>query len=93
MMKGNIVGCNTQSGISFPNFEKIVKAYDVSYMKILDHQNIDEYIKTFLNHQGPIVCEVFMDENEVHEPKVMATVDANGNITPGNLEDIKWIMD
>ena len=40
--------------------------------------------------KGPVVCEVFTDPLEKHEPKVKATVNEDGSFTPGKLESMTW---
>ena len=47
-------------------------------------------LQEFLSYNGPCVCEVFTDPNEAHEPKVVASLDKNGNFIPGELHNIKW---
>lgn len=90
MMQGRLVASTPESGVSFPNYEKLVRAYGITYMKIENHKDIDDDIQLFLNCTGPVVCEVFTDPEEYHEPKVMAKIE-DGKMIPGNLEDIKWI--
>lgn len=77
--------CNT-----FPDFEKIIKAYGLRYFSIKTNQDIHPTLQDFLNTDGPCVCEVFTDPNECHEPKVMAKLGADGKFIPGELKDIQW---
>ena len=39
----------------------------------------------------PQLIEIFVSQDEVHEPKVTAYIDSDGKITPGRLEDIQWL--
>lgn len=89
--KGNIVASNPDSGVSFPNWERLVDAYDLPYFKITDHSNIDTVLSTIFDIEGPVIVEVTTDSNEPHEPKVMAQLDKNNNFTPGELHNIKWL--
>lgn len=89
--KGKLVASDKTSGVSFPNFEKIITAYDLPYFKITSHEEIDSILPSFFELDGPAVCEVFTDPNEYHEPKVMASLDENGKFIPGTLENITWI--
>jgi acetolactate synthase-1/2/3 large subunit len=88
---GNYVASEKNSGVSFPSFEKIVKAYDIPYTSIRKNADIETALESFLSCEGPCVCEVFTDPNEYHEPKVMAKLDQSGKMIPGELENIKWI--
>jgi acetolactate synthase-1/2/3 large subunit len=85
------VASEKNSGVSFPNFEKVIKAYDLPYYSIKKNKDIQPTLNEFLNQEGPCVCEVFTDPEEYHEPKVMAKLDGNGKFIPGKLEDIRWI--
>lgn len=85
------VASEKSSGVSFPNFEKVIKAYDLPYYSIKNNKDIQPTLNEFLNQEGPCVCEVFTDPEEYHEPKVMAKLDINGKFIPGKLEDIRWM--
>jgi len=88
---GKYVASEKSSGVSFPKFEKIVNAYELPYLSIRNHSEIDEKLDEFLSNDGPIVLEVFTDPDEFHEPKVVAQLDKDGKFIPGVLENIKWI--
>jgi len=88
---GKFVASEKSSGVSFPNFRKLIDAYDLPYFNIKNHEEIDSVLSDFFNLEGPAVCEVFTDPNEYHEPKVMASLDENGKFVPGLLENIRWI--
>jgi acetolactate synthase-1/2/3 large subunit len=84
------VASEKSSGVSFPNFEKLMIAYDLPYMSVKTNNEIDEALKIFLRGDGPSVLEVFSDPNEVMEPKVPAKI-IDGKLFPGTLQDIKWM--
>ena len=88
---GQFTASEKNSGVSFPNFEKVIKAYDLPYYSIKDNNNIHPTLTEFLLQDGPCVLEVFTDPDEYHEPKVVAKLDANGKFIPGELKNIQWI--
>ncbi len=88
---GKLTASESSSGVSFPNFEKLIKAYDLPYMKLTNHESIDDALLAFSKSKGPIIMEVFSDPEEYHEPKVVAKLDNEGKFIPGSLHDIKWI--
>jgi acetolactate synthase-1/2/3 large subunit len=88
---GQFVASEKNSGVSFPNFEKLIKAYDLPYYNIKDNYHIHPTLEAFLSHDGPAVLEVFTDPEEYHEPKVVAKLDNEGKFIPGELKDIQWI--
>ena len=88
---GRYVASEKGSGVSFPNFEKVIGAYELPYMSIQNNQTIQPTLDKFLSQEGPCVLEVFTDPNESHEPKVVAKLDENGKFIPGELKNIQWV--
>jgi acetolactate synthase-1/2/3 large subunit len=88
---GKFVASEKNSGVSFPNFKKLINAYDLKYMSIENHSSMKDTLKEFLSLEGPAVLEVFTDPEEFHEPKVVAKLGSDSKFIPGNLQDIKWI--
>jgi acetolactate synthase I/II/III large subunit len=88
---GRYVASEKGSGVSFPNFEKVIGAYELPYMSIQNNQTIQPTLDKFLSQEGPCVLEVFTDPNEFHEPKVVAKLDENGKFIPGELKNIQWV--
>ena len=89
--KGKYVASEKSSGVSFPNFEKLITAYDLPYMSIKNHEELNSKLDQFLKQKGPVVLEVFTDPEEFHEPKVVAKLGPDGKFIPGSLENINWI--
>ena len=87
---GRYVGSEKTSGVSFPNFENIAKAYEIPYYSIKNNSEVENTLKAFLEKNGPCICEVFTDPNELHEPKVVAKLSEDGKFIPGELHNIKW---
>ncbi len=85
------VASEKSSGVTFPNFEKIIKAYELPYFSIKTNKDIHPTLDEFLNMEGPCVCEVFTDPEECHEPKVMAKLGPDGKFIPGELKHIQWV--
>ena len=90
---GRYVASEQSSGVSFPNFKKLIDAYDLPYFSINTHAEIDNVLEEFLKGDKPSVLEVFTDSEEYHEPKVVASLDKNGNFIPGELHNIQWIKE
>jgi acetolactate synthase-1/2/3 large subunit len=65
-------GPNT--GLSLPNFEKLIKAWGFPYVKIASDKDLYK-VKGVINHKGPIVCELMIDPLQPMPPKWSAGVD------------------
>ena len=88
---GRFIGTDKDSGLSFPNYNKIIDAYGIPYFSAKNNNEIDIGLKNMFDTDGPVVLEVFTDPEEYHEPKVIAKLDQNGKFIPGELQNIQWI--
>jgi len=82
------VGGGPKSGVTFPNFEKLSKAFDLPYRKIENHSQMKEIIGETLAQPGPCICEIMIDENVSFVPKLGAKQHPDGRITSPPLEDL-----
>lgn len=89
--KGLLSLSDASSGLTLPCYKKIARAYGISYRAIKSKSNLKEQLNKVFETTLPELIEVFVDPNEFHEPKVVATLDSNGKFIPGELKDIKWI--
>ncbi len=65
-------GCDPKSGLSLPNFQKVFEAYGIKSLEINNHNDLKEKIENTINYQGPIMCDVKLNEDERIIPKVKA---------------------
>jgi len=61
----------------------------LKYYCIRNNSEIEEVIKKCLDENRPVVCEVFTNPKEKHEPKVTAVLNDDGTFSPGELTDMK----
>lgn len=87
------VGGGPKSGVSFPSFEKISKAFDIPYQAARTHDELEGAIKQTLEGSGPALCEIFLDENVVFAPKLGAKQHLDGRITSPPLEDLSPFLE
>ena len=88
--KGRLVAADRNSGVSFPDYQKVADVYDLPFIRVNNNDEIDAKLQEFFSIEGPAICEVMTHPDEVHEPKVIARLDENGNFIPGLLENISW---
>ena len=87
---GRLVAAEKSSGVTFPDYKKVADVYNLPFLRAHTNQELDEVLEKFFNIEGPAICEVMTSPDEVHEPKVIARLDENGNFIPGRLENISW---
>lgn len=82
------VGGGPKSGVTFPAFKKLAAAFDIPYFLIKKHDLLKDKIAETLRANGPVICEVVVDEDEIFAPKLGAKQHSDGRITSPALEDL-----
>jgi acetolactate synthase-1/2/3 large subunit len=86
----NIVGCGLESGLGFPDFEKLSAAYGIPYHRVASHAAMAEGIARTLSsaHLGPSLCEVLLDLDQGFAPKLSSRRLEDGRMVTSPLEDL-----
>jgi acetolactate synthase-1/2/3 large subunit len=84
---GRLMGCNEDSGLSFPEFSNIAQAYRIKFIKISSQENLSSIIQGILNSEGPVFCEIMMDPNQELAPKALNRKNPDGTSKQTALED------
>lgn len=85
------VGVGPESGdLGFPSMSKIAQAYDIPYLQINcnDEIHMQEVIKQVFEQKSFCICEVFVDTDQVFEPKPSAKKLPDGTLVSPPLEDL-----
>ena len=95
-----IVGANSATGLasrpikvlsgdlSFPEFEKIAKAFGYPYYSAHSNAEMKQAVDTVLALDGPAFCEIFTDTKQVWEPKSSTKRLPDGTLVSPPLEDL-----
>ena len=89
----NIVGCGTDSGLSFPDFGKVAAAFGMGYHCCCKHDELDEVIQEALNLEGPVICEIMLDLAQAFAPKLSSRKLDDGQMVSASLEDMSPFLD
>lgn len=84
----HLVGEGPKSGISFPNMQKIAKAYGIQSSRIHGHNGLKKAIQRALETTGPYLLEIMMDPMQQLLPKVSSYVRADGKLISKPMEDM-----
>ena len=87
------VGIDSESGVGFPNFEKLAGAFGLKYFKIDNENSSDAVLEQALNCEGPCICEAVVDPNQNFEPKSSSKVLPDGRIVSPSLDDMAPFLD
>lgn len=85
-------GVSESSGLYFPNYEYIAKAYDLKY-KLITADNEDYFLDNLTNITGPMIIELLVDGNVFFQPKNQARINQDGSIESSKLDDMYPFLD
>lgn len=85
---GVLSGCTPESGISFPSFKQISRAYNIPFRKIKNHRDVDDGIDWLLSLNSYGLCEVTEDNSQLIEPKAISKKLADGTMVSAPLDDL-----
>ena len=82
-----IMGSNSKSGLSFPDYKKIAQSYKIKYIKIQNGKNFKSKINKILNGNKAVICELILDHNQEQMPKAINKRIGKKSV-PTKLEDM-----
>lgn len=87
------VGCGPESGVSFPDMERIAGAYRIPFVRCSNHREMDNCIKKTIESDGLSVCEVMLTPDQPFAPKALSQRLPDGRIVSKPLEDLAPFLD
>ena len=81
-------GVCPDSGLFFPNLEKLTQAYEISYVVCRTHSDLEICIKTTLEGDYPTLCEVMITTEQPFSPKLSSKLLSDGRMISSPLEDL-----
>lgn len=69
-LKCRHVAADAASGLGFPDFQKVAKAYGIETMEISSHKDLNRLIRKALDYKGAILCDVKVRSGEKIIPKL-----------------------
>lgn len=82
------VGGGPKSNVTFPDFGKLAVAFGIAYLRAENHGDLPAALDAALAEDGPVICELVVDENVAFAPKLGAKQHPDGRITSPALEDL-----
>ena len=89
----NLYGVDKDTGMSFPDTEKLCFAYGITYLSIRRIENVEEMMRSFLYgcYDTPVVCEVF-SKLQTRYPRLNAKKNADGSFSNRPYHDMEPFM-
>jgi acetolactate synthase-1/2/3 large subunit len=87
-LKKKYYGTDPKGNLTMPNFQSVVKAFGLNYIKVEKYSQIKSAINYILNNQTPKVCEIITDEEQSSLFKQGYKKIENGKFEPQDLEEM-----
>lgn len=87
------VGVDKDSGIGFPDFEKLSASFGNAYYMLDREKNINEKVTAFLETEGVCILEAVVDCNQEFAPKLSSKVMPDGKIVSPPIDDMYPFLD
>ncbi len=84
---GRLAGEGPDSGVSFPDFVSVANAFGIPARRIAS-ANFPERLTEILATDGPVLCDVMLDETQGFEPRMTSRKLDDGSIVTPPLEDM-----
>ncbi len=85
---GFSVGCGPESGVSFPDFERLAAGFGIAFVRASDHANMASAITRTLAEPGACLCEIVVDKSQAFAPKLSSRRLDDGTMVTAPLEDL-----
>jgi acetolactate synthase-1/2/3 large subunit len=85
---GRLVGESAGSGVGFPDFARVARAYGIPACRILSHDKMAERIREVLDKDGPALCDVHVDPDQSFAPRIASKRLPDGRMVSSPLEDM-----
>ena len=85
---GRFIGTDKDSGVSFPDLEKISEAYGIKYEKISKINEFEQVMKRVNEYNEPVLIEVMCIPNQLIIPTVSSKKLDDGTLVSSPIEDM-----
>ncbi len=91
--EGRLTGASPCSGVSMPDFIKLANAFNIQSIRIDTENDIDKKLLQVLDYNGPMICEVILEEDYIFTPKLSSEKLPDGRMVSKPLEDMFPFLD
>lgn len=83
-----LVGADKTSGVTLPDLGSVARAYGLPFVRIAEKEGLNESIRSVLQTEGPVVCEMIVAANEERVPRASSYMKPDGSMGSKPLEDL-----
>jgi acetolactate synthase-1/2/3 large subunit len=88
LFEGRVFGSSTKTGISFPSFHEVAKAFGLQYFRVAKDEDLGSRLLELLTSQEPVLIEVIMDPEQKYYPRLATSRDSLGHLVSPPIEDL-----
>lgn len=88
----NFIGCNENSGVSFPDNAKLADLYGLNYFRIDSTVHMKQVISDALSSEGGVLCEVVLNDTYGFAPRLASRKEPDGRMISNPLEDMNPLL-
>ncbi|WP_050464048.1 thiamine pyrophosphate-binding protein [Herbaspirillum autotrophicum] len=84
---GKVIGATPASGVDFPDYAAVARAYGIRSATIRGEQDLDQ-LDQLLASDGPLLLDIVVDARQEFTPRIKSRVDENGKFVTPELDDM-----
>ena len=88
LFNSRITGSSTESGISFPSFEKLASTFNFDYLKVSNLDSLNDDFIEQLNNKNSVLIEIVMDSEQRYFPRLATAKLGDGTLISPPIEDL-----
>ena len=91
--EGRLIGEGPETGVSFPDLEKVADTYGLHFIRISSLDEFDAKTDELLSHDGPVICEVITPSWQLLVPRVASRQLEDGTMMSMPYDDMFPFLD
>ena len=88
-LSGKLYGTHPDWSLEMPSIEKLARGFDIPFCKLDNKKDTEEIISKLLNSDGPVICEVVVDEDVQELFKQGYKSNEDGTFSPLPLNEMQ----
>jgi acetolactate synthase-1/2/3 large subunit len=88
LFDSRISGSSSNSGISFPSFEKIAAAFEMEYVRACNLYQLEQSLINHFDSSNAVLFEIIMDPDQKYLPRLATSKLEDGTLVSPPLEDL-----
>jgi acetolactate synthase-1/2/3 large subunit len=88
LFDGRLLGIDSQTGVSFPDFRDVAKTFGFEYFEIDSNKTVRDGLASALAHPGASLINILMSPDQKYLPRLATNKTSEGKLVSPPLEDM-----